>query len=176
MRMKRDVLLWQAAGFAVTAVGGTLLHFLYEWSGKSPWIAPFSAVNESTWEHMKLLYFPAMVFALVQSFFFRDFPRFWWVKLVGTAVGLLLIPTLFYLYNGAVGTSPDWLNISFFFVSAAAVFLLEWYLLARGGHSPGSPLIPQIVLLGVGVLFGVLTYITPHLPLFRDPLTGTYGI
>lgn len=174
--MKRDVLLWQAAGFAVTAVGGTLLHFLYEWSGKSPWIAPFSAVNESTWEHMKLLYFPAMIFALVQSVFFRDSPRFWWVKLVGTAVGLLLIPTLFYLYNGAVGVSPDWLNISFFFLSVAAMFLLEWRLLIGGGHSPGNPVIPQILLLGVGVLFGVLTYITPHLPLFRDPLTGTYGI
>ena len=176
MRMKRDVLWWQAAGFAATAVGGTLLHFLYEWSGKSLWVAPFAAVNESTWEHTKLLYFPAMVFALVQSFFFRDYPHFWWVKLAGTALGLFLIPALFYLYNGAVGPSPDWLNISFFFLSVAGVFLLEWTLFGQGGSSPGHPCIPQGILLAFGVLFAVLTFATPHLPLFRDPLTGTYGI
>ena len=174
--MKRDVLLWQAAGFAATAGGGTLLHFLYEWSGKSPWVALFSAVNESIWEHMKLLYVSLLVFALVQSFFFRDFPRFWRVKLAGTVAGLLLIPALFYLYNGAIGTSPDWLNISFFFLSAAAVFLLEWHLFGQGGRSSGTSRLSQAILLGIGVLFGVFTYVTPHLPLFRDPLTGTYGI
>ena len=176
MPMKRDVLLWQAAGFAATAVGGTLLHFLYEWSGEKPWVALFSAVNESVWEHMKLLYFPLMVFALVQRLYLRDIPHFWWVKWIGTAVGLLLIPTLFYLYNGAVGPSPDWLNISFFFLSAAGVFLVEWYLFGQGDDFPGHPRIPQALLLLTGVLFVVFTYITPHLPLFRDPLTGTYGI
>ena len=174
--MKRDVLLWQAAGFATTAVGGTLLHFAYEWSGENPLFAPFSAVNESTWEHMKLLYFPLMAFALVQGCFFRDYPRFWWVKLAGTALGLFLIPALFYLYNGAIGESPDWLNIFFFFLSAAGVFLWEWRLFGQGGHSPGHPFVPQAILLIFGVLFVVLTYVPPHLPLFRDPLTGTYGI
>ena len=176
MRMKRDLLLWQAAGFAATAVGGTLLHFLYAWSGKSPWVAPFAAVNESTWEHMKLLYFPLVLFAVVQSLFWGDVPHFWWVKLAGTAVGLWLIPALFYLYNGAVGPSPDWLNISFFFLSAAGVFLLEWHLFGQGGHATGHPRLPQAILLGIGVLFAVFTYMAPHLPLFRDPLTGQYGI
>ena len=174
--MKRDVLLWQAVGFAVTAVGGTLLHFLYEWSGDRPWVGAFSAVNESVWEHMKLLYFPLVLFAVVQSVYFRDMPHFWWIKWIGTAAGLLLIPALFYLYNGAIGPSPDWLNISLFFLSAAVVFLLEWCLFHRGGGFPDSPRIPQALLALTGVLFVVFTYVTPHLPLFRDPLTGRYGI
>ena len=54
--MKRSLTLWQFFGFAFTSLLGTLLHFLYEWTGKSPLVAPFSGVNESTWEHMKLLY------------------------------------------------------------------------------------------------------------------------
>ena len=36
---------------------GTLLHFTYRWSGRNPLIAP---VNESVWEHMKLLFFPML--------------------------------------------------------------------------------------------------------------------
>jgi hypothetical protein len=43
-------------GYAITSLGGTILHFLYDWSGKSRLVAVFSGVNESTWEHMKLLF------------------------------------------------------------------------------------------------------------------------
>ena len=61
--------LWQAAGFAFATLGGTILHFLYDWTGGSILVAPFSGVNESTWEHMKLLFFPMLLFSLVQSRF-----------------------------------------------------------------------------------------------------------
>ena len=70
--MKRLIGQWQLLGFAVTALGGTLLHFLYEWLGDAVWIAPLSGVNESTWEHMKLLFWPMLLFAAVQYFLFRD--------------------------------------------------------------------------------------------------------
>jgi hypothetical protein len=52
--MKKSIWIWQLWGFAVASLGGTILHFLYEWLGEAVLIAPFSGVNESTWEHMKL--------------------------------------------------------------------------------------------------------------------------
>ena len=70
--MDRSVRLWQLFGFGVTALGGTLLHFLYDWLGGALWVTPFSGVNESTWEHMKLLFWPMLLFAVVQSRAFRD--------------------------------------------------------------------------------------------------------
>jgi len=121
--MKRQIGLWQFIGFGVTSFGGTLLHFLYEWLGEAKWIAPFSGVNESTWEHMKLLFWPTFIFAVVQSFFFRDRKDFWCVKLRGILLGIVLIPIIFYTYNGAVGKSPDWLNIAIFFLSAAITYI-----------------------------------------------------
>ena len=66
--MEMTTITWiekNVLGFAVTAFGGTILHFLYEWLDNAVWIAPFSGVNESTWEHMKLLYWPLFLFALV---------------------------------------------------------------------------------------------------------------
>ena len=123
--MKRSVGLWQLMGFAVTSLAGTLLHFLYDWFGEALWIAPFSSVNESTWEHMKLLFWPMFIFAVVQSFFFRDRKDFWCVKLRGILLGITLIPVLFYTYNGAIGKSPDWLNIAIFFISAAISYIYE---------------------------------------------------
>ena len=123
--MKRSIGLWQLMGFAVTSLAGTLLHFLYEWLGEATWIAPFSGVNESTWEHMKLLFWPMLLFAVVQSFFFHNRKEFWCIKLRGILLGLITIPVLFYTYNGVIGKSPDWLNITIFFVSAVVSYLYE---------------------------------------------------
>ena len=112
-------------GFGVTSFAGTILHFLYEWLGEAVWIAPFSGVNESTWEHMKLLFWPMFLYAVLQSRYFRDRADFWCVKLRGILLGFLLIPIMFYTYNGVIGKSPDWINIAIFFLSAAIAYIYE---------------------------------------------------
>jgi len=174
--MKKDLSLWQLAGFAFTAIGGTLLHFLYDWTGENPVVAAFSGVNESTWEHMKLLFVPLLLFALVQRRFFRDCNAFWSIKLKGIILGLLLIPVLFYTYNGAIGKSPDWINIAIFFLAAASAFLWEFQAFRKTSPREKSSPLPWIPILLMAVLFAVFTYFTPEIGLFRDPLSGSYGI
>ena len=174
--MKRSISIWEFVGFGVAAVGGTLLHFLYDLLGGAKWIAPFSGVNESTWEHMKLLFWPTFIFAIVQSFFFCDRENFWCVKLRGILLGLALIPIIFYTYNGAIGKSPDWINIAIFFISAAAVYICETRLFNSEKVICRSPKLAFAALCAIGVLFAVFTFRTPELGIFLDPLTGTYGI
>ena len=174
--MKSSVGLWQLFGFAVTSLGGTILHFLYDWLGEALWIAPFSGVNESTWEHMKLLFWPMLLFGVVQSFFFKDRGDFWCVKLRGILLGMALIPVIFYTYNGVIGKSPDWLNIAIFFVAAAAVYLYETRLYQKERVRCSSPKWAVAALGGLAVLFVVFTFVTPEIGIFKDPLTGTYGI
>ena len=174
--MKRNVGLWCFAGFALTTLGGTLLHFAYDWSGGDTVAAVFSGVNESTWEHMKLLYWPLVAWGLVQWRYFKEYPNYWCVKLAGLVTGLVSIPLLFYGYNGAFGTSPDWLNITFFFVAAGLAFWREGRLFHRGGRRCRGKWLAVATIAAVGVLFAVFTFATPRLPLFRDPLTGTYGV
>ena len=174
--MKRSIGLWQWIGFGVAAAGGTLLHFLYDWLGKAAWIAPFSGVNESTWEHMKLLFWPTFIFAIAQSFFFRDREDFWCVKLRGILFGLALIPIIFYTYNGVIGKSTGWLNIALFFISAAAAYIYETRLFNSEKVRCRSPKIALALLCIIGILFAVFTFRTPELGIFLDPITGTYGI
>jgi hypothetical protein len=174
--MKRSIGLFQLWGFAVTSLGGTLLHFLYEWLGGAVWVAPFSGVNESTWEHMKLLFWPMFLFSIIQSFFFRDRRDFWCVKLRGILLGLILIPALFYTYNGVIGTSPDWINIAIFFVTAAIAYLYETRLFRTDSLPCRSPKCAIAALCAIALLFVVFTFRTPEIGIFRDPLTGTYGI
>lgn len=174
--MKRSIGLWQLLGFGVTSLGGTLLHFLYDWLGKAAWIAPFSGVNESTWEHMKLLFWPMFVFAIVQSFFFKDRGDFWCVKLKGTLTGLILIPVLFYTYNGVIGKSPDWLNITIFFVAAAIAYITETRLFNNENTVCRRRRLAFALLCLIAIMFVVFTFITPEIGIFRDPVDGTFGI
>ena len=174
--MKRSIGLWQLMGFAVTSLAGTLLHFLYDWTGKFVLVAPFSGVNESTWEHMKLLFWPMFIFAVVQSFFFKDREEFWCVKLKGTLLGLALIPVLFYTYNGVIGRSPDWINIVIFFLSVAVAYIYETRQFNNETTWCKSPKRAFWVLCGIAVLFVIFTFVTPEIGIFQDPLTGTYGI
>ncbi|MBE6692215.1 MAG: hypothetical protein E7586_02630 [Ruminococcaceae bacterium] len=173
--MKRNLSYWQLGGFIFTAIGGVLLHFLYDWTKESLLIAPFSGVNESTWEHMKLLYFPILIFAIIESRFFKEKQDFWWVKLMGIIVGLLTIPILFYTYNGAFGKSPDWFNITIFFISAAVAFILETRLF-KNNIPCKRPWLAFGAVCFIGLLFVVFTFIPPQIPLFQDPLTGGFGV
>ena len=171
--MKRSIGIWQFFGFALTSLGGTVLHFLYDLLGDAAWIAPLSGVNESTWEHMKLLFWPMLIFAVVQSFFFRDRKDFWCVKLRGILLGLGLIPVLFYTYNGVIGRSPDWINITIFFVSAALSYIYETVLFKRETVCCRSPKRAIVALVLIALLFVLFTFRAPDLGIFKDPLTGT---
>ena len=173
--MKKTVWLWQLFGFAFTALGGTLLHFLYDFTG-ALWAAPFSGVNESTWEHMKLLFWPMFIYAIVQSFFFKDYENFWCVKLRGMIIGLCSIPVIFYTYNGVIGKSPDFINIAIFFVSAALAYLYETRELKNEDSHCKFPGIAFTTLCLIGLCFIIFTFKAPELGIFKDPLTGTYGI
>ncbi len=174
--MKRSIGLWQFVGFGVTSLGGTLLHFLYEWTGESILLAPFSGVNESTWEHMKLLFVPLFIFAIVQSFFFKERADFWCVKLRGILLGIILIPVLFYTYNGVIGSSPDWINIAIFFISAAISYIYETAEFRRETLSCKYPKVAFLLLCAVMILFVIFTFFTPEIGIFEDPITGKYGI
>ena len=175
--MKRSVAVWQFLGFGFTSLGGTLLHFLYDFTDNSILAAPFSGVNESTWEHMKLLFFPMFVFSIFQSFFFtKEHSDFWCVKLKGTLLGLLLIPVLFYTYIGIFGISSDVINISIFFISAAIAYFFETRQFKKDEeHCPFSVAAFACLCL-IGLLFVILTFRPIQIPLLKDPVTGTYGI
>lgn len=174
--MKKPLSFWQFAGFVFTGVFGTLLHFLYDWTGNN-FSALFSGVNESTWEHMKLLFFPMFIFALFQSrYFAKDYDNFWCAKLIGILTGLVAIPTIYYTYKGVFGISIDWFNILIFYIAAAVGFIVDTHFIKSDKNFCKLPIVAIIILCIIVVLFFFFTFATPQIPLFEDPVTKTYGI
>lgn len=175
--MKESISFWQMAGFMFAGVVGTLLHFLFDWTEGNICVALFSAVNESIWEHLKLLFYPMVAFSLIEFCFWgRSLKSFWCIKLIGIIIGLVLIPVTYYTYIGALGINADWLNISIFFLVTAFVYWTETKLFKSGHFCCIHPKLPVILIVLLAVLFTAFTFLPPHVPLFRDPVTGTYGM
>ena len=174
--MKKETFPWGIAGFAFTSLLGTFLHFLYDLSGGKLWAAVISGVNESTWEHMKLLFFPMLIFGLARFFFAPRRKDLTCILLRSILLGQILIPILFYTYNGAVGKSPDWVNIAIFFIAAFFAFLYQTMELRKESASCPFPRLALAALFGIALLFVLFTFFPPELGLFRDPISGTYGI
>ncbi len=174
--MKREIGLWQLVGFGAVTLLGTLLHFLYDLTG-SILTAPFSAINESTWEHMKLLFFPMLLFAILEYFFVgKEYENFWCIKLCGTLSGVILIPVLFYTLGGIFGGTPDWVNIAIFFVSAAIAFLYEARQFKRGSRPCSWSRLALLALFLIALAFVIFTFFPPAIPLFQDPIDGSFGL
>ena len=146
--MKRELRRWEIVGFIATGLFGTLLHFVYEWTGGNRVIAVFSAVNESTWEHMKLLFIPFLVFTVVEFIVFSEaFRNFFAVKAASILLGLVSIPALFYTLTGMFGKLPDWVNITIFFLADALLYFVSYRLLTDGALRGGAMQLIGFVLL-----------------------------
>lgn len=163
-------------GFIFTGVLGTLLHFLFDWTGENTVAAAFSAVNESIWEHTKLMFYPMVLFALAEyKAWGREVHCFWCVKLTGILTGLVLIPVVYYTYTGVLGISVDWFNIAIFFLAAAAAYYLE----TKQFQKQRKCLLPAwlcvVFLFLLAAVYTVLTFYPPMIPFFRDPVAGHYG-
>lgn len=68
---KTKIFSWEVVGAILISFAGSLLHFVFELFNGWPPLALTAAVNESTWEHLKLAFWPALVYALIEWRFFR---------------------------------------------------------------------------------------------------------
>lgn len=165
-------------GAILTIVLGTLLHFAYEFFGEADFVAIFSPVNESTWEHLKLLFFPVMAFAIVEYFIYgKAFSNFWASKVISLIIGMMFIVIVFYTYTGIIGRNIDVANIVLFVASTILTYWLNCKFLDAGSFN--SVMINRLaiaVATAIFVMFWVYTFYPPLLNLFRDPITNGYGI
>ena len=167
--MRKNLFLIRFSGYVFVSVLGTLFHFLYDWTGKSIIVASFTAINESIFEHVKLVYFPLLLWTVIEVFIFKgEFKSFWYAKAKAFTVGLLLIPVLYYSYTGALGVYADWLNILIFFISGAVAFLVDTKALKDRCNRPLKENYYKAYVLILGVILIIFTFFPFDIPFFRE--------
>lgn len=163
-------------GLAITIIG-SLLHFTYAWTGRNKFIATFAAVNESTWEHVKLALSGIFFCTLVDMWWLDDEPNYWFAKSMAFLTPVVVIPVLFYGYRSILKVKSCLpIDIGIFVVASfasVAVFLgfLNLPPLGEGGQIASLVIITVIL-----VAYLLLTrFPLHHNFLFQDPITKTYG-
>ena len=169
---------WGLAGLFLTLIFGNLLHFVYDWSGQNSVVAAFAAVNESTWEHMKLLAMPWVIWSLAEAVALRSSRQsVLMARALGLLAGLVTIPTVYYTYTGALGVSSMIVDVVLFQAAVLLGALVSWRVLAKNKLTgPIWGAVGLLLLLGVAALFVWWTYAPPVLPIFIDPTNGTVGL
>ncbi len=154
-------------GFLFVTILGTLSHFLYEWSGHNSLVGLFTPMNESTWEHMKLLFFPMLLYIPIASHFLKsNYPDIANALAIGLLAGTLFIPVFFYTYSGILGFTVMPLDIASFYVSVLISFLTA-YRLALANNSLNNRIFIFVFILALCFIF--FTYTPPGLAIFKNP-------
>lgn len=156
-------------GIVFVIITGSLFHFLYDWSGHNQIVGLFTPVNESIWEHMKLLFFPMLLYSIVMILKFNQpYPHITSALFFGIIAGTLLIPLFYYAYTSILGANYLVLDIGIFILSIVISFWLTYKLtLSHRLESYTFALgISACILL---VCFWLFTYHAPNGAIFQDP-------
>ncbi|MFW9830086.1 MAG: DUF6512 family protein [Promethearchaeota archaeon] len=175
--MQKTILTWEIIGMVFITFLGSFLHFLFELSGYFPPIGAIAAVNESVWEHLKLGYWPLVLYSLIEYRFIRDKSNnFVIAKAVAAFVIPVVIIVFFYSYTAILGTDLLFLDIFSFVLAIIIAQLVSYKILTLPKISNAYTIISWISIITLGILFVVFTYFPPYFPLFEDPITNSYGI
>ena len=174
---RQSVLAYELVGMVFIIILGSVLHFTFEWSGSQPVVGVFSAVNESVWEHMKLAFWPSLLFMVIEyGLFKKAVSNFALAKTIGVYLMVFIIPIVFYSYTAFTGGSVFVIDILTFIVSIIVGQLASYKLLTYKRLPTNLEKLSMIALVILGLAFALFTFYPPQLPIFRDPISGEYGI
>ena len=162
-------------GIVVISVVGTLAHFLYDFSGHNKVLGLFSAVNESTWEHIKIALTPTLLWGLYDGAVYGQNPNYFLAKLVSLLTLVIVIPAIFYGCKAIFRKDIFIFDIINFYV---AIILSQLAFIWIINLPSVNFVVEYFSCLGTFVFFGAYTLLT-LMPLkmfiFKDPISHKYG-
>jgi hypothetical protein len=163
--MLRTIRKYETIGFIFTLIIGTLLHFTYKWSGYNNIIACFSATNESVFQHLKLLFFPAMVYTLFEYLILGEkSENIVFTRYIGTFIGMFVIASGYYTYSGIIGTNFLVIDIILFIIACIVPML---FTIRKSRHLRKRNLLGLILWSLSAVGFILCTFFAPSVGIFE---------
>lgn len=159
----------------IISILGTLFHFLYDISKHNKIVGLFAAVNESTWEHIKIALTPTILWSIYDGYIFGQNPNYFIAKLSSLLILIVFIPTIFYLYKYFTNKPIIIVDILIFYI-AIILSQISFYSIIKSS-SLGFGL-NYLSCIGIFIVFGfymVLTLLPIQSFIFKDPITNKYG-
>ena len=153
-----------------------LTHFLYNFFPNTLF-SIFFPVNESIWEHMKMMSSSILIWSILEYFLYKkfrvnhnNFILSLFLEVCLSIIIFLIIYLPIYHFTGSIFI----LNLIVLFISLYFVNIISYYILAlRYLHKELLGIVGIILLY---IIFGILTYNPPFNYIFFDKMENKYGI
>jgi hypothetical protein len=155
---------------------GAAAHFLFDAIGRWPPLAWLAPVNESLWEHIKMAFWPALAVGWILGARLPSVRHRVVCAAVSASISSLLIAPLFYTYTGILGHHHLAWDIAIFALAVGAGHWLAYRIAIGPAPATGSVATTVLLAAALGVALVVFTYAPPRMDVFRDSVTGEYGL
>lgn len=156
-------------GILVLFVVGSLFHFLYSLTGECFIVGLFVPINESIFEHTKMVVLPIFIWWFIFYLFRKKdlFVNAWFTSaLIAMISAIIAIPMLFYFYSQAFGIESLIIDILILLASLAIGQILGLHYYRHGkGIEYHFAIFLMIVII---ILFAFFTINPPAFPIFNS--------
>lgn len=159
----------------IISLVGTLSHFLYDLTDHNKIVGLFTAVNESTWEHIKIALTPTLLWSLIDGYQFGILPNYFVAKCSSLLIIIILMPLLFYGYKAIFKKESVIFNISSFYIVIFASQYAFYNIISMNSFGFIYTYISCILTF---LLFGgymIHTLMPAKSFIFLDPISKKYG-
>ena len=159
----------------IISILGTLFHFLYDISKHNKVVGLFAAVNESTWEHIKIALTPTILWSIYDGYIYGTNPNYFTAKLSSLLILITFIPTIFYLYKYFTNKPIIIVDILIFYI---AIILSQFSFYSIIKLQTLGFTTNYLSCISIFIVFGfymVLTLLPIKSFIFKDPITNKFG-
>ena len=159
----------------IISIVGTLGHFLYDLTNHNKFIGIFAAVNESTWEHIKIALTPSLLWGIVDGFLYGTNPNYFFAKVLSLITIIILMPLLFYGHRLISKKDSLVFDIIIFYIVIICSQLVFNYIINMSSINFIIHYISCIVLFIIFGFYMIFTLFPLKNFIFKDPITNKYG-
>ncbi len=154
-----------------------ILHFIYNIMPNT-FISIIAPVNESIWEHMKLIVSSSLIFSVIEYIIYKTnnipFNNFSLSYSISTLLGVIIYLFIYIPLNDILG-HKIYIAIILLFLIFILIQIISYYIMNK--KKIKYSLILSILLIVITYfIFYYLTYYPPKINLFYDYLNKQYGI
>ena len=156
----------------ILGTAASVCHSIYNFTGEKFIVGLFTPVNESVWEHQKLMFFPFLVWWIIMYFRKKEaweMSMNTWI--VSSGVSLVIAPVsvvlLHYGYTSGWGRESVFFDIALVFVCYFIALCVAFHFMKHSKPNKLAAILCSIIIVGIGITFIIFTGNPPQLPIFE---------
>ena len=158
-------------GIVVVCIASVPLHFLYDWVGELSIVGMFTPINESIWEHLKLVFWPLLLWWGAGYLIFRnkkDLSLEKWFTAGGMSIfiSMIFIVSWYYTWVNGLGIESSIIDIGSLFIAVPLAQLIGIHVYRVVQPRKIYLVIATLFLILAAGMFIWFTFDTPDMPIF----------